>query len=449
MLSSAPVIITGSGGDCMNRFLMENLIAWKTSDRRKPLILLGARQVGKTWLLKEFGKTQFDNLVYINFEEDRSMCSQFEQDFDVDRLLLMIQATAEADIVFGKTLLVFDEIQECPRAITSLKYFCENAPELHVIAAGSLLGIGLHGSASFPVGKVNMLQLNPLSFREFLEAKGQHKLREVLDLGDVALYAGLKDKLELLLKEYYFVGGMPEVVAHYVEHQSLSQVKEIQSEICVGYKADMSKHLDQREYERALEIWQAIPTQLAREQKKFVFGHVAEGAQAKNYRSALTWLHEAGIIQIISNVTKPAVPLTGYKDSSFKVFMSDIGLLSCMNGLRPKTLVEKTALFSEYKGSLTEQYVMQQLISELKLVPHYWAAKNATAEIDFLVQHEGELYPIEVKAEENLRAKSLRVVSQKFEGTHPVRFSLAAYRDEGWMKNVPLWALGVTKLWLN
>lgn len=432
----------------MERFLMDDLVGWKNSVRRKPLVINGARQVGKTWLLMEFGARHFESVAYVNLDNNLGLASQFDVGYDLPRILLMIQAESGQRVIPGKTLVVLDEVQECPKALTSLKYFCENAPELAVAAAGSLLGITFHEGTGYPVGKVDMLDLHPLSFREFLDATGNPMLREVVDSGDKQLLGSLAAKFRELLKQYYFVGGMPEAVATFVESADLSAVRAVQEGVLFGYERDISKHLGAAGAERALSAWRSLPAHLGQENKKFVFGHIGEGARARDYRSAITWLTQAGIATRVPRVSKPGVPLSAYADeSAFKLFSLDVGLLCALSRLDASSIVDGNALFTEFRGALTEQYVCQQLVSDCNLSPCYWSAENSRGEVDFLVQRGGRVYPIEVKAEENLRSKSLRAFSGRYPGTVPRRFSLSGFCDQGWMRNVPLYAIGNSGSW--
>lgn len=435
-------------GGPVERFLMKDLVDWKDSTRRKPLVLSGARQVGKTWLLKEFGRRHFEGVAYVSFDNNPGLAAQFDAGYDLPRLLLMIQAESGQKVVPGKTLVVFDEIQECPRALTSLKYFCENVPELAVAAAGSLLGITFHEGTGYPVGKVDMFDLYPLSFREYLDATGNSTLREVIDSGDEQLLGSLAVKLEGLLKQYYFIGGMPEAVATFVDSSNLSAVRAVQDGILFGYERDISKHLGAAGAEYTLSAWRSLPSHLGQENKKFVFGHIRDGARARDYRSAITWLVQAGIATKVPRVSKPGIPLSAYADeSAFKLFALDIGLLCALSGLDTSSIADGNVLFTEFKGALTEQYVCQQLVSDCGLSPYYWSAENSRGEVDFLVQRGSGIYPIEVKAEENLRSKSLRAFSERYPDTIPRRFSLSGFRDQGWMRNVPLYTVGDPGNW--
>jgi predicted AAA+ superfamily ATPase len=433
----------------MERDLMERLAAWKEAPRRKPLVLNGARQVGKTWLLKEFGRRHFDNVAYVSFDNNPQMAAQFDAGYDIPRLLTMLQAETRERIVPEKTLIIFDEIQECPKALTSLKYFCEEAPECAVAAAGSLLGVTVHSGTGYPVGKVNSLDLHPLTFGEYLDAAGEGMLREIIDQGDEAAIDAFSGRLTSLLRRYYMVGGMPEVVSTFVETGRISDARQVQKDILLGYERDISKHLTPRETEFTLAAWNSIPSHLSRENKKFVFGHIKSGARARDYRSAITWMVQAGIANCVPRVSKPGVPLAAYADEgAFKLFGLDVGLLGAMTGLDEASVVDGNALFTEFKGALTEQYVCQELVA-LGLDPFYWSAENSTGEIDFLVQDAGRTYPIEVKSEENLRAKSLASFNRTYEGMRCRRFSLSGFREESWMRNVPLYAIGNPATWLR
>ncbi|MCL2881836.1 MAG: ATP-binding protein [Coriobacteriia bacterium] len=432
----------------MERQLMSKLVDWKSSRRKKPIILNGARQVGKTWLLKEFGARYFDNVAYVNFDNNKAMNLLFEEGYDSARLLTGLQAEAHERIVEGKTLIIFDEIQECPKALTSLKYFRENAPGQMIAAAGSLLGLAVHQGTGYPVGNVTTLDLYPLNFREFLDATDNQSLREIIDAADAAAVSAFSSKIISLLRQYYFVGGMPEAVLAFAESGVLDDARSIQNQILFDYRRDITKHLTVSETEYALAIWDSIPAHLGQENKKFIFGHIKEGARAKNYHSGITWLTEAGLAACVRRVSKPGAPLSAYVDeSAFKLFALDVGLLGAMAGLCMSSVISGNQVFEEFKGALTEQFVCQQLISDCELRPFYWSAENSRGEIDFLVQDEDRIYPIEVKAAENLHSKSLRAFNEKYKGMNPRRFSLSGYRNESWMHNIPLFAIGNMKNW--
>lgn len=424
----------------MNRHPIKELIRWKEARRRKPLIIEGARQVGKTWLVKEFARKYYDNIAYINFEEQIYMRNLFETDFDVRRIIPAIDAATHQTCKPGKTLIFLDEIQEAANGLTALKYFYENAPEYHIIAAGSLLGLELHKQTSFPVGKVQFMTLYPMSFLEFLDALGENALTgfiENKDWNNINLFSA---KLKDLLKQYYYVGGMPEAVLAFSETRDWREVREIQNEILESYDRDFSKHAPEDIVPRIRQLWNSLPAQLSKENRKFLYGVVREGARAREYEIALQWLFDGGMIHRVSNVSTPRLPLKSYEDkASFKIFAVDIGLLGAMCGLDPDTIVKGNNIFTEFKGALTEQYVLQQL--KLKHDPYYWSKPNARQEIDFLLQIGNEIVPIEVKAEENLKAKSLRqFVLDNKPGT-AYRTSMSNFREEDWMTNLPLYAV--------
>ncbi len=432
----------------MDRTLMAKLIAWKDKPRRKPLILNGARQVGKTWLLKEFGRTRFSNVAYINLDHNAVMREQFELGYDIPRLISAFQFETSEHIAEGETLIILDEIQECPRALTSLKYFCEEAPGYAIAAAGSLLGITIHDGTGYPVGKVETLDLHPMGFTEFLLATGNGNLAKLIAIDDPVMIDSFSSKLIPLLRQYYYVGGMPEAVAAFLERGMLEDAREVQNDILRGYERDISKHLSRTEAEHAIAAWKSIPQHLGRENKKFVFGHIAKGARARNYQSGITWLEQAGLVTRVRRVTKPGLPLRSYADdSAFKLFLLDVGLLAAMAGLDKRTVIGGSSIFEEFKGALTEQYVCQQLISERGLAPYYWSAENSTGELDFLVQDGSRVAAIEVKAEENLRARSLRAFKDKHPDITALRFSMSGFREQDWMRNIPLYAACNAELW--
>lgn len=427
---------------------MAKLIAWKDKPRRKPLILNGARQVGKTWLLKEFGRTRFSNVAYINLDHNAVMQEQFELGYDIPRLISAFQFETGEHIAEGETLIILDEIQECPRALTSLKYFCEEAPGYAIAAAGSLLGITIHDGTGYPVGKVETLDLYPMGFTEFLLATGNGNLAKLIAIDDPIMIDSFSSKLIPLLRQYYYVGGMPEAVAAFLERGMLEDAREVQNDILRGYERDISKHLSRTEAEHAIAAWESIPQHLGQENKKFVFGHIAKGARARNYQSGITWLEQAGLVTRVRRVTKPGLPLRSYADdSAFKLFLLDVGLLAAMAGLDKRTVIGGSSIFEEFKGALTEQYVCQQLISERGLAPYYWSAENSTGELDFLVQDGSRVAAIEVKAEENLRARSLRAFKDKHPDITALRFSMSGFREQDWMRNIPLYAACNAELW--
>ena len=404
--------------------------------------------MGKTWLLKEFGTWHFESVAYVSLDNDAVARSYFDMDLDAHRIIASLSLQLNMDIVPDKTLIILDEIQACPKAITALKYFCENAPEYAVAAAGSLLGLSAHEGSGFPVGKVNMLDLHPLTFSEFLEATGNGRYAGLIESGDVNLMTPFAPTLEGLLRRYYVVGGMPGVVNAYLAGDDFRAARRVQEELLAGYERDFSKHVPPRLLGRMMLAWASIPRHLSRENKRFVFGQVRKGGRAADFEECLAWLEEAGLIHKVQRVDKPGLPLSAYAEQAiFKVFLLDIGLLGAMCGLNPEAILAGSAVFTEFKGALTEQYVCQELIASCGFTPFYWSAENSTGEIDFLVQDGGKIYPIEVKAEENLKAKSLRFFASKYDGVHARRFSMSGYRDQDWMRNVPLYAIGHYGLW--
>ena len=433
----------------MQRKLMDRLVGWKGSERRKPLIVNGARQVGKTWILKELGRLHFESVAYVSLDKDERARRFFEPDLDPRRIVSSLSLHLDMDIDPGRTLVVLDEIQSCPAAITSLKYFCEDAQEYHVAAAGSLLGISATHGTGFPVGKVSTLNLFPLSFTEFLCATGSGRYAELVERGDHAMMDTFSDKLKELLRTYYIVGGMPEAVNAYIGTADVRDARGVQDQILTDYTSDFAKHVPANLLARTMLAWDSIPKHLSKENKKFVFGQVRKGARAADFEESLRWLEQAGLVTKVPRVSKPGMPLKAYRDqNAFKVFMLDIGLLGAMSGLSPAAMVDGGGIFTEFKGALTEQYVCQQLVSDCGLAPYYWSAENSSGEIDFLVQAGSSVYPIEVKAEENLRAKSLRAFNGRYEGMSPRRFSMSGFRDQGWMRNIPLYAIGNPGNWV-
>lgn len=424
----------------MYREAINELIKWKESHRRKPLIIEGARQVGKTWLVKEFAKAHYKNLAYINFEEQVFMRELFATDYDVNRIIGAISASTHEQCTPDDTLIFLDEIQEAVNGITALKYFCENAPQYHVIAAGSLLGITLHRQQSFPVGKVQMMTLYPMSFSEFLIAMNERSLAEFIqrqDWSNINLFA---PKLQDLLRKYYFVGGMPEAVLSFSENGDWQEVREIQNEILEGYSRDFSKYAPNDIVPRIRMLWDSIPSQLSKENRKFIYGIVKQGARAREYEIAMQWLIDGGLIYKVSNVTATRIPLKSYEDKgAFKLFIVDVGLLGAMSDLDSESVVNGNRIFTEFKGALTEQYVLQQLI--LKHTPYYYSKANSQQEIDFLIEAAGMVMPIEVKAEENLKAKSLRQFVADNKSKIAYRVSMSPYRKEDWLTNIPLYCV--------
>ena len=426
----------------MKRNLMKSLKEWKNSPYRKPLILSGARQVGKTWLMKEFGRTEYTNIVYVNFDQDINAAGLFEGSINPDRIILGLRALSGMEIDPDNTLIIFDEVQEAPRALTSLKYFFEEAPQYSIIAAGSLLGVALHAGTSFPVGKVDRMHLYPLNFQEFLYAMGEDAAAEILQTKDQRMITVLREKLSDLLRQYYYVGGMPEAVNYYKDNKEFTGVRQIQKNLLAYYQQDFSKHAEPRLTERLNLVWSSIPAQLAKENRKFIYSQIRQGARAKDFELAIQWLSDCGLIHVIHRVTKPGYPLKAYEDlNAFKIYLLDVGLLGAMADLSSNTIVEGNRIFTEFKGALAEQYVLQELIAEDHLNPMYYSAENSRMEIDFIVQKGDEVIPIEVKAEENLRAKSLRSYCEKYKPKTAVRFSMSDYREQDWMVNVPLYEI--------
>lgn len=420
---------------------MQNLIDWKNSKNRKPLILRGARQVGKTWLMKEFGKREFEKVAYVNLENSVAMRAIFQADFDIERILLAIQIETGITVEAKNTLVILDEIQEAERALTSLKYFQENAPQYHIISAGSLLGVALQGHTSFPVGKVDFLDLHPLSFTEFLEATGRQSLLGALNK-DWELVKGFRQSYVRHLKEYYYVGGMPEVVTRFAQNTDLREVRVLQNQILTAYEQDFSKHAPNDIVPRIRMLWNSIPAQLAKENKKFIYGVIRPGARAKDYELAMSWLIDCGLIYKVPRISKPAIPLKAYAEESiFKLYIVDVGLLGAMTQLDAKTLLEGNDMFQEFKGSLTEQYVLQQLTTLEDMSIYYWTSESTNAEVDFVLQHRGKVVPLEVKAEENLKAKSLRAYTDKYQPPIAIRASMSDFRKEERLTNLPLYAI--------
>ncbi len=426
----------------MYRIAIEKLSKWKESKHRKPLIIEGARQVGKTWLMKEFGRQAYADTVYINFDSNSRMTELFASDLDTERLIMGLELYIGRKIDPDNSLLIFDEVQEVPRALSSLKYFYENAPQYHIMCAGSLLGIAMHQGTSFPVGKVDFLKLYPLSFREFLMATGKEHYAELLVKQDFKMITGFKQTYIDALKHYYFVGGMPEAVQIFVESWDFSEVRRIQSGILAAYEQDFSKHAPNEIVPRLRMLWNSIPSQLAKENKKFIYGLVREGARAKDYETAIMWLSDCGLVHKVSRISAADIPLRAHEDlKAFKLFVLDVGLLGCMTGLRQSTLLDGNSLFVEFKGALTEQYVYQQLKTVDGLEVYYYTNDRGSCEVDFVVDTGEMIIPVEVKAEVNLKAKSLKTYRERFSPEISVRTSMADYKKEDWLINLPLYAI--------
>ena len=428
----------------MKRKAYEGLLKWKSNKSRKPLLIKGARQVGKTWLMKEFGKNEYESVAYINFEKSTQLADLFEADFDIPRILRSIQLITGIIPQPGETLIIFDEIQSVKRGLLSLKYFFEDAPEYHIIAAGSLLGLSIHKDDSFPVGKADFLELYPLSFEEFTLAMEKKSLLDALHGQEWELVKAFKSNYTELLKQYYYTGGMPEVVRSFIQNNDYNEVREIQNSILESYNNDFSKHPPLEIVPRIKLIWNAIPSQLAKENRKFVYGAVKSGGRAKEFEVAIMWLEDAGLIHKISRVSNASLPLNGFADiGAFKLFMVDVGLLGAKSGLDAKTIIEGNSIFGQYKGALTEQYVLQQLKCSEGIETYYWSPEQGTAEVDFLIQAKGKVIPIEVKAEENLKAKSLKSFRDKFHPELSIRTSMSDFRKEETLTNLPLYGISL------
>lgn len=426
----------------MDRDALEKLVEWKTKKSSKPLIIKGARQVGKTWLMKEFGQLYFEQTIYINFEQNNRMKLLFEGDFNIKRIIEGIEIYIGYKIDAEKSLLIFDEIQEVPRALNSLKYFNEDAPEYRIICAGSLLGVTLHQESAFPVGKVEFLDLYPLSFLEFLNAYGFNQFKLLLTNGDYEMANVFNQDYINLLKQYFIVGGLPEVVVNFVENQNYNEVREIQNRILRSYEQDFSKHAPNDIVPRIRMMWNSIPSQLAKENKKYIYGLIKQGSRAKDFELALMWLIDSGLVHKISRVNTINLPLKAYEDlKAFKLYILDVGLLSCMVNLDPDVILDSNNLFVEFKGSLSEQYVLQQLIGKKNIDIFYWSSDTGSAEVDFVLDTGKSIIPLEVKAEQNLKSKSLRMYYEKFNPALSVRTSMTNYKKEDWLLNLPLWSI--------
>lgn len=427
----------------MHRDIIHKLRDWKQSGNRKPLILLGARQVGKTWVMQEFGRKDYAQVAYVNCDEEPLAKTMFEQDYSIARILLVVQAITGVVVEPGKTLVIFDEIQEAPRGLHCLKYFYENAPEYHVMAAGSLLGVALGHKESFPVGKVNMLHLYPMSFEEFLLGVGEERLHQVLQSGDNDLLSVMKPKLIDMLRQYYFVGGMPEVVFSYARNRNLQEVRSLQHDIIESYRSDISKHATKSETIRINQVLDSIPSQLTKENKKFIYGVIKEGSRAVQYELAIQWLVDAGIVYKVPRVSCLKMPLKAYEDlGAFKLFLLDCGLLGAMVDAPASQVIASDTVFTEYKGAFTEQFVHQQLTSKA-IKAYYWSSPKSSAEIDFVIQKDNCVIPVEVKATENVRARSMAEYIKNNPELHlkGIRISMKGYIDQGWMENIPLYCI--------
>lgn len=426
----------------MQRYALKHLISWKNKKNHKPLVIQGARQVGKTWLIQEFGKKYYEQVAYINFDVDVKSREIFDVDYDTERLIMDIGLATKTKINAENTLIIFDEIQECPRALTSLKYFRENAPQYDIIVAGSLLGVACHEGTGFPVGKVSFMNLFPLSFEEFLLAMGEERFVELLNKKDFKTIKLFNNKYEKLLKQYCYVGGMPEIVQDFVENKDFESVRNLQKEILSAYEEDFTKHIPANTVAKIRLLWKSIPAQLSKENKKFIYGAAKEGARARDFEAALSWLINSGLVYRVNKITKPDLPITAYEDfNSFKLFVLDVGLLGAMTDLQADTIIDGNRIFEEFKGAIAEQYVLQQFKTIKDLPVYYWSNETSRAEIDFVIQIKSDVVPVEVKAERNLQAKSLKVYMEKFKPNYAIRTSMADYKKTDNLIDLPLYTI--------
>lgn len=426
----------------MERFVLQQLAEWKRRQNRKPLILNGARQVGKTWALREFARREYKKEAYVVCRKNDLVEQIFKPDFNVERILRALRAVSGVDITPGDTLIILDEVQEIPEAVESLKYFCESAPDYHIAVAGSLLGLAMHSGASFPVGKVDTIDVNPMNFEEFLLAVGQTEVFKALQAKDFGLTNLIHEKLVDLLRQYYYVGGMPEAVGEYVATSALREVRRIQKDILRGYEYDFSKHAPTEQTERIRIVWRGIPSQLFKDNKKFIYGALRTGARAKDFKWAIQWLVDSGLVVKVPLTTKVALPLAIYEDlSAFKLYVLDVGLLGAMVDTEAKNVLINNDIFTEYKGGMTENYVLQQLRSHGVSPIYYHKTDNSRLELDFIIQQDGAVMPIEVKAEANVRANSLTALLAANPSLRATRFSMLPYREQGQMTCVPLYAV--------
>ena len=426
----------------MQRYALKHLIDWKNKKNHKPLVIQGARQVGKTWLMQEFGKKYYEQVAYINFDVDVKSREIFDVDYDTERLIMDIGLATKTKINAENTLIIFDEIQECPRALTSLKYFRENAPQYDIIVAGSLLGVACHEGTGFPVGKVSFMNLFPLSFEEFLLAMGEERFVELLNKKDFKTIKLFNNKYEKLIKQYCYVGGMPEIVQDFVENKDFESVRNLQKEILSAYEEDFTKHIPTNTVAKIRLLWKSIPAQLSKENKKFIYGAAKEGARARDFEAALSWLINSGLVYRVNKITKPDLPITAYEDfNSFKLFVLDVGLLGAMTDLQADTIIDGNRIFEEFKGAIAEQYVLQQFKTIKDLPVFYWSNETSRAEIDFVIQIKSDVVPVEVKAERNLQAKSLKVYMEKFKPNYAIRTSMADYKKTDNLIDLPLYVI--------
>lgn len=430
----------------MQRYALKHLIDWKNKKNHKPLVIQGARQVGKTWLMQEFGKKYYEQVAYINFDVDLKSREIFDVDYDTERLIMDIGLATKTKINAENTLIIFDEIQECPRALTSLKYFRENAPQYDIIVAGSLLGVACHEGTGFPVGKVSFMNLFPLSFEEFLLAMREERFVELLNKKDFKTIKLFNNKYEKLIKQYCYVGGMPEIVQDFVESKDFESVRNLQKEILSAYEEDFTKHIPTNTVAKIRLLWKSIPAQLSKENKKFIYGAAKEGARARDFEAALSWLINSGLVYRVNKITKPDLPITAYEDfNSFKLFVLDVGLLGAMTDLQADTIIDGNRIFEEFKGAIAEQYVLQQFKTIKDLPVFYWSNETSRAEIDFVIQIKSDVVPVEVKAERNLQAKSLKVYMEKFKPNYAIRTSMADYKKTNSLIDIPMYAIEIIK----
>ena len=427
----------------MYRTAIEKMKEWKESHFRKPLIIEGARQVGKTWLMKEFGRQFYQQTVYVNFDSNKQMKDLFTASLDIEKIIMGLEIYSDMSISPENTLIIFDEVQEVPEALKSLKYFYENAPQYHIMCAGSLLGIALHNGTSFPVGKVDFLRLYPLSFDEFLLGTGNENLYKLMKSKNYDLINSFSEQFSYFLKQYYYIGGMPEAVMRFCESKNFDEVREVQKRILQAYEQDFSKHAPKDIVPKIRMVWNSIPSQLAKENKKFIYGLVREGGRAKDFETAIMWLNDCGLVHKVSRITTPHLPLKAYEDlKAFKLFLLDVGLLNCMTGISKHILLDGNDIFKEFKGSVTEQYVFQQLRTVSDYGIYYYTNDRNSCEIDLLVDDGEKVIPVEVKAEENLRAKSLKTYREKYDPDVCVRTSMSNYRNENnGLINLPLYCI--------
>lgn len=426
----------------MRRLAIDELVKWKNKQNRKPLVIMGARQVGKTWLMKEFGREYYKKTAYISFYNNQNMARVFETDLDMKRILMSLSIEAGVSITPEDTLIIFDEIQNAPKAFEALKYFCEEASEYHIVAAGSLLGVAIHEGVSYPVGKVDVMDLYPLNFREYLYAMSEELLADALITKEYAVIDNFSDRYFFHLKNYYYVGGMPAVVDAFKDNQDYIEVRKIQEQILRQYQGDFGKHVASKELPRINMVWESLPIQLAKENKKFFFGQIKKGARSGEFEVAIQWLVDSGLVHKVYKVNEPHVPLAAYKDfSAYKIFLIDVGLLGAMSGLDAKSIISGNDIFVEFKGALTEQYVLQQLLSDTEYKPFYYGTDSNRFEQDFIIQMEDKVVPIEVKADCNIHSQSLKAFHDKFDTKLSVRFSTLKYKEQEWMINIPLYAV--------